>query len=130
MYFGIKSAYNLYFRIYTAFHSLRAEILYKFVPKRRIKLGCCNSCTPYYIRIRNRMGMQCQHKHARTPFFRELNISPLVYIRKKQLANATKLLSDRHSVTEAAELNDFADCSNFIFLFKKAYQITPLQYKK
>lgn len=63
-------------------------------------------------------------------FLRELNISPSAYIRKKRLANAAKLLSEGHSVTEAAELSGFADCSNFIFLFKKAYQITPLQYKK
>ena len=63
-------------------------------------------------------------------FLRELNISPSAYIRKKRLANAAKLLSEGHSVTEAAEMSGFADCSNFIFLFKKAYQITPLQYKK
>lgn len=63
-------------------------------------------------------------------FLRELNISPSAYIRKKRLANAAKLLSEGHSVTEAAEMSGFADCSNFILLFKKAYQITPLQYKK
>lgn len=63
-------------------------------------------------------------------FLRELNISPSAYIRKKRLANAAKLLSEGHSVTEAAEMSGFADCSNFISLFKKAYQITPLQYKK
>lgn len=63
-------------------------------------------------------------------FLRELNISPAAYIKKKRLANAAKLLSEGHSVTEAAELSGFADCSNFISLFKKAYQITPLQYKK
>ena len=49
---------------------------------------------------------------------------------KKQLANAAKLLSEGHSVTDAAEMSGFADCSNFILLFKKAYKITPLQYKK
>ena len=63
-------------------------------------------------------------------FLRELNISPSAYIRKKRLANAAKLLSEGHSVTEAAEMSGFADCSNFIFLFKKAYTISPLQYKK
>ena len=63
-------------------------------------------------------------------FLRELNISPSAYIRKKRLPNAAKLLSEGHSVTAAAELSGFADCSNFILLFKKAYQITPLQYKK
>ena len=63
-------------------------------------------------------------------FLRELNISPSAYIRKKRLANAAKLLSEGHSVTEAAELSGFADCSNFISNFKKTYQITPLKYKK
>ena len=63
-------------------------------------------------------------------FLQELNFSPSAYIRKKRLANAAKLLSEGRSVTEAAELSGFADCSNFILLFKKAYKITPLQYKK
>ena len=63
-------------------------------------------------------------------FLQELNISPCAYIRKKRLANAAKLLSEGRSVTEAAELSGFADCSNFILLFKKAYKITPLRYKK
>ena len=51
-------------------------------------------------------------------FLRELNISPSAYIRKKRLANAAKLLSEGHSVTEAAEMSGFADCSNFILLFR------------
>ena len=63
-------------------------------------------------------------------FLQELNISPSAYIKKKRLANAAKLLSEGHSVTEAAQMSGFADCSNFISLFKKNYQITPLQYKK
>lgn len=63
-------------------------------------------------------------------FLRELNISPSAYVKKKRLANAAKLLSEGYSVTEAAELSGFADCSNFILLFKKAYQTTPLKYKK
>ncbi len=62
-------------------------------------------------------------------FLRELNCSPSAYIRKKRLAHAAKLLSEGRSVTEAAESSGFADCSNFISHFRKAYQITPLQYK-
>lgn len=63
-------------------------------------------------------------------FGQALNISPSAYIKKKRLANAAQLLSEGHTVTEAAELSGFSDCSNFIALFKKTYQITPLQYKK
>ena len=63
-------------------------------------------------------------------FLRELNISPSAYIKKKRLANAAKLLSEGQSVTHAAELSGFADCSNFIAIFKKTYQTTPLKYRK
>lgn len=63
-------------------------------------------------------------------FKRELNLSPLEYINKKRLANAARLLTDGHSVTEAAELSGFSDCSKFIYSFKKDYKMTPLKYKK
>ncbi len=59
-----------------------------------------------------------------------LNVSPLAYIRKKRLANATKLLSEGYNVAEASEQSGFSDYSNFISLFKKTYGITPLKYKK
>lgn len=63
-------------------------------------------------------------------FKRELNLSPSEYINKKRLANAARLLTDGHSVTEAAELSGFSDCSKFIYSFKKDYKMTPLKYKK
>lgn len=63
-------------------------------------------------------------------FWQEINISPSAYIRKKRLASAEKLLSEGKSVTEAAEMSGFSDCSSFIYIFKKNYKITPLQYKK
>lgn len=63
-------------------------------------------------------------------FKRALHVSPSVYIKKKRLANATKLLNAGYSVTEAAEQSGFSDCSNFISTFKKFYHITPLRYKK
>ena len=58
------------------------------------------------------------------------NMSPSVYLRKKRLANAVKLLSEGASVTEASEKSGFPDYSAFIAFFKKTYGITPLQYKK
>lgn len=63
-------------------------------------------------------------------FLKELNISPYAYLQKKRLANATRLLSEGYNVTEAAELSGFSDCSRFIYLFKKNYNMTPLKYKK
>lgn len=63
-------------------------------------------------------------------FVQMLNITPASYIRKRRLANAAKLLSEGHTVTEAGEMSGFTDCSYFIATFKKAYQITPLQYRK
>lgn len=63
-------------------------------------------------------------------FKQKLNISPSAYIKKKRLANATKLLAEGCTVAEASEQSGFSDYSNFISLFKKAYGITPLKYKK
>lgn len=63
-------------------------------------------------------------------FLQTLHLSPYAYIKKKRLANAAKLLSEGHTVTEASEMSGFCDCSSFIALFKNAYQTTPLQYKK
>ena len=56
--------------------------------------------------------------------------SPSVYIRKKRLANAARLLSEGKTVTEASEESGFPDYSNFIALFRKTYGITPLKYKQ
>ena len=56
--------------------------------------------------------------------------TPTTYIRKKRLSNAAKLLTEGKTVTEASEESGFSDYSNFISLFRKAYGITPLQYKK
>lgn len=63
-------------------------------------------------------------------FMQILNISPTEYIKKKRLANATKLLSMGCTVSEASSQSGFPDYSNFIALFKKTYGITPLKYKK
>ncbi|MBE6553169.1 MAG: AraC family transcriptional regulator [Ruminococcaceae bacterium] len=59
-----------------------------------------------------------------------LHMSPTVYLRKKRLGVAAELLYGGASVMEACEASGFADYSNFIALFKKAYGITPLQYKR
>ena len=59
-----------------------------------------------------------------------LNMSPTAYLRKKRLAHAARLLLSGSSVTAACEQSGFTDCAYFISLFKKAYGITPLQYKK
>jgi len=63
-------------------------------------------------------------------FLSFFNMSPSVYLRKKRLANAVKMLSYGASVTEASEKSGFPDYSAFIAFFKKTYGITPLQYKK
>lgn len=57
-------------------------------------------------------------------------LSPSEYIKQRRLASATKMLSEGRSVTDAAYCSGFSDCSKFIGAFKKAYGITPLQYKK
>lgn len=63
-------------------------------------------------------------------FKQHLGVTPSSYLRKKRLSNALRLLSEGYSVTEAAENSGFGDYSSFIQLFRKAYGITPLSYKK
>ena len=53
-----------------------------------------------------------------------------LYIKKKRLGNAVKLLSKGCTVTEASYQSGFPDYSNFISVFKKTYGTTPLKYKK
>lgn len=62
-------------------------------------------------------------------FLKSLSISPSEYIKKRRLANAAKLLSEGYNVTEASEESGFRNCSNFIAIFKKYYNVTPLKYK-
>ncbi len=59
-----------------------------------------------------------------------LLVSPREYLKKKRLANATMLLSNGATVTEASEQSGFSDYSSFISLFKTTYGVTPLKYKK
>lgn len=63
-------------------------------------------------------------------FTQAFGMSPTFYLKKKRLANAAKLLSDGFSVTEASYMSGFSDCSSFIAIFKKEYNITPLKYQK
>lgn len=63
-------------------------------------------------------------------FSQFFNSTPSVYIRKKRLANAAKLLAEGCTVAEASANSGFFDYSHFIALFKKSYGITPLKYKK
>ena len=65
-------------------------------------------------------------RHFRSFF----SMSPLSYLKKKRLAAAAELLFRGSSVSEAAEASGFSDYSHFIALFKNAYGITPLKYKK
>lgn len=94
-------------------------------------ISCINSSLSRHISV-TEIARECNVSvnTLERRFLRELNISPSAYIKKKRLANAAKLLSDGYSVTDTAEMSGFADTSNFISLFKKAYHTTPLQYKK
>ena len=52
------------------------------------------------------------------------------YIRQRRLGAAIGYLNSGKSVTEACFNSGFSDCSKFIALFKKAFGMTPLKYKK
>lgn len=62
--------------------------------------------------------------------FREhLHTTPHMYLETKRLARSRELLKQGKSVTEACTEAGFCDCSHFIRLFRKRFEITPLQYK-
>ncbi len=63
-------------------------------------------------------------------FKQALGMTPSLYIKKKRLALAAKLLAGGASVAETCAACGVADYSYFIALFKKNYGITPLQYQK
>ncbi len=66
-----------------------------------------------------------------TRWFRKyLHSSPREYLESVRLSNATILLANGYSVTEACMRSGFSDCSHFIVLFKRKFGETPLKYKK
>ena len=63
-------------------------------------------------------------------FYKNFQVSPSEYLKKRRLANAAELLKSGASVTDACQGSGFVDCSKFIRLFKKHYGMTPLRWKK
>ena len=64
-------------------------------------------------------------------WFREyLQMTPKNYLESRRLAYSKHLLSRGLSVTEASNMAGFTCCSRFIFVFRRAFGITPLQYQK
>ena len=63
-------------------------------------------------------------------FKKHLSMTPKRYLEDKKLQNACLLLRQNASVTEACFESGFEDYSHFISIFKKRFDITPLQYKK
>lgn len=57
-------------------------------------------------------------------------LSPTAMLRKKRLAESTRYLRDRATVSEAAMKSGFTDYSNFIQTFRRYYGMTPLTYQK
>ncbi len=63
-------------------------------------------------------------------FRKHINSSPHEYLESQKLSYAAKLLSEGSSVTNACMCAGFSDCSRFIVLFKRRFNMTPLQYKR
>ena len=62
--------------------------------------------------------------------FREyLHTTPKKYLESKKLAHSRLLLRQGKSVLDACMESGFSDCSNYIRLFKKHFEVTPRQYK-
>ena len=64
-------------------------------------------------------------------YFRKyINASPHEYLESQKLSYSAKLLSEGHSVTSACMSSGFSDCSRFIVVFKRRFNLTPMQYKR
>ncbi len=64
-------------------------------------------------------------------YFRKyINASPHEYLESQKLSYAARLLSEGNSVTYSCMNSGFSDCSRFIVLFKRKFNVTPMQYKK
>lgn len=64
-------------------------------------------------------------------FFEYLNVTPYQYILQKKMEKAKTLLSETEiPVNEIAFELSFQSYSNFCNAFKKAYRITPVNYRK
>ena len=62
-------------------------------------------------------------------FQKNLHTSPKLYLESKRLAYSRILLKEGLSVTDACLGAGFADCSNYIRLFKKRFYMTPREYQ-
>ncbi|MBQ7921365.1 MAG: helix-turn-helix domain-containing protein [Clostridia bacterium] len=62
-------------------------------------------------------------------FRTHLGTTPKMYLESKRLAHSRMLLKNGKSVLAACMESGFSDCSNYIRLFKKHFNITPGQYR-
>ena len=63
-------------------------------------------------------------------FQTHLRISPHAYLENLRLARAKRMLAGGADVTAAALECGFSDCSHFIMLFRRRFQVTPGKYRK
>ena len=62
-------------------------------------------------------------------FIEDIKIPPKKYLDNKKLSFARQLLENGDSVTEACMKSGFSDCSHFISVFKKHFNVTPSKIK-
>ncbi|MBE7031228.1 MAG: AraC family transcriptional regulator [Ruminococcaceae bacterium] len=125
-----------YYRFFKLIHMLHhngiaAETQTNYPPDVIYTLNYINCCFSQKITVSEiakeaNVSVNTLERH----FKNILNISPCEYLKKKRLANAAELLVKGCSVTDASLRSGFADYSNFISIFKSAYGVTPLAYKK
>ena len=66
-----------------------------------------------------------------TRWFREyLQMTPKSYLEARRLAYSKDLLLRGLSVTDVSSITGFSSGSRFIYVFRKAFGVTPLQYQK
>lgn len=63
-------------------------------------------------------------------FKKSLGSTPFPVLRKKRLVYSMQFLRNGETVTDAAVKSGFSDYSNYVQLFRKQFDITPLQFKK
>ena len=81
------------------------------------------------------IGEVCEMFHISRPtlnrwFLKYTGISPGAFMESKKLAHAKHLLDSGETVSRAAFLAGFSDCSRFIGVFKKKFGMTPKTYQR
>ncbi len=124
--------------LYNILYAIQSEYFSDYLPKGKfeiIRQGCEYIHSNYCREIISveALAKMCNisPEYFRKIFKSFYGVSPVQYIANLKLTHAKELIeSGLYSVTTAAEASGFSDMSYFSREFKKAFDISPREYKK